>query len=72
MTVSVTVHTDFSAATGIVRRIAFGKLRHLNVRYQCVQDQVTRETIGLENVAGADNPAGLATKYFNADDAAAS
>ena len=30
---SVTVHTDASAAIGIVRRAGLGKLRHLNVRY---------------------------------------
>ena len=31
--VECTVHTDASAAIGIVRRAGFGKLRHLNVRY---------------------------------------
>ena len=34
--VSVTIHTDASAAIGIVRRAGLGKLRHLNVRYLSV------------------------------------
>ena len=65
--VSVTIHTEASAAIGIVRRAGLGKLRHLNVRYLWVQDQVKREQLGLEKVAGTDNPADLATKHFNAE-----
>ena len=37
--VQVAVHTDASAAIGIVRRSGFGKLRHLNVRHLWLQDQ---------------------------------
>ena len=66
-TVSVTVHTDASAAIGIVRRAGIGKLRHLNVRYLWVQGQVKSERLGLKKVAGADNPADIATKHLNAD-----
>ena len=65
--VNVTVHTDASAAIGIVRRAGLGKLRHLNVRYLWVQDQVKRELLGLEKVAGAENPADIATKHFSAE-----
>ena len=57
--VSVTVHTDASATICIVRRAGLGKLRRLNVRYLWVQDQVKRERLGLEKVAGADCPADL-------------
>ena len=67
LTVSVTVHTDASAAIGIVRRAGLGKLRHLNVRYLWVQDHVKRERLWLEKVAGADNPADIATKHLSAD-----
>ena len=35
--VQAAVHTDASAAIGIVRRSGFGKLRHLNVRYLWLQ-----------------------------------
>ena len=64
---SVTVHTDASAAIGIVRRAGLGKLWHLNVRYLWLQDQVQQEAIGLQKVAGADNPADLVTKHLNAE-----
>ena len=67
LTASVTAHTDASAAIGIVRRAGLGKLRHLNVRYLWVQDQVKRGRLWLEKVAGADNPADLATKNLSAD-----
>ena len=60
-------HIDASAAIGIVRRAGMGKLRHLNVRYRWVQDQVKREQIGFEKVAGTDSPADQATKHFNAE-----
>ena len=48
--VRVTVHTDARAAIGIVRRAGLGKLRHLNVRYLWVQDQVKRERRHLESL----------------------
>ena len=67
VSIGVMIHTDASAAIGIVRRAGMGKLRHLNVRYRWVQDQVKREQIGFEKVAGTDNPADLATKHFNAE-----
>ena len=67
VTVNVTIHTDASAAIGIVRRAGLGKLRHLNVRDLWVQDQVKRELLGIEKVAGAENPADMATKHLNAD-----
>ena len=53
ISVAVTVHTDASAAIGIVRRAGHGNLRNLNVRYFWRQDQVKREAIGLQKVAGA-------------------
>ena len=62
-----TAVADGGAAIGIVRRAGLGKLRHLNVRYLWLQDHVKREAIGLQKIAGAENPADLVTKYFNAD-----
>ena len=57
--VSATVHTDASAAIGIVRRAGLGKLRHLNVRYLWLQDKVKVEDFELFNVVGLANPADL-------------
>ena len=42
-------------------------MRHLNVRYFLLQSQVKQEAIGIQKVAGADNPADLVTKHLNAD-----
>ena len=38
VTVQAAVHTDASAAIGIVRRCGVVKLTHFNVRYLCLQD----------------------------------
>ena len=42
--VQAAVHTDASAAVGIVRRSGPGRLRHLSVNYFWLQDQVAAET----------------------------
>ena len=38
ISLDATVHTDASAAIGIVRRTGLAKLRRLNVRYLCSQE----------------------------------
>ena len=65
--ISVTVHTDASAAIGIVRRAGLGKLRHLNVRYLWIQGQVKSDAIKLLKVLGTENPADLLTKNLHAN-----
>ena len=64
----VTSHTDASATVGIVRRAGLGRLRHLNVDYLCLQDEIKKEAIALQKVTGADNPADIMAKHFCADD----
>ena len=54
--------TGLSATIGIVRRSGFGKLRHLNVRYLWLQDQVREGMVSLTKVKGTDNPADIVTK----------
>ena len=58
--VQAAVHTH--AAIGIVRRSGFGKLRHLNVRYLWLQDQVAAGNMALHKVQGLVNPGDLVTK----------
>ena len=58
-----TLYTDASAAIGIVRRSGLGKLRHLNVRYLWLQDQVRTGQVSLTKVKGTENPADLVTKH---------
>ena len=62
--VQAAVHTDARAAIGIVRRSGLGKLRHLNVRYLWLQDQVASGSMALHKVHGLINTADLVTKYL--------
>ena len=64
--VKATLFTDASAAIGIVRRSGLGKLRHLNVRYLWLQDQVRTGQVSLTKVKGIENPADLVTKNVTA------
>ena len=68
--ITASVHADASAAIGIVRRSGLGKLRHLNVRYLWLQDQVQADDFELKKVHGLVNPADLMTKYLAPPDAA--
>ena len=58
------LHTDASAAIGIVRRAGLGKLRHLNVRYFWLQDHLRGGQMDLHKVAGVANAADLVTKHL--------
>ena len=62
--VQAAVHTDASAAIGIVRRSGLDKLRHLNVRYLWLGEQVTGGNMALRKVHGLVNPAGLVIKHL--------
>ena len=66
--VNAKVHADASAAIGIARRTGLGKLRHLNVRYLWIQDQVRLDNFELLKVKGTSNPADLLTKHLSGPD----
>ena len=53
-----------------MRRSGLGKLRHPNVRYLWLQDQVKADDFDLVKVHGLVNPADLMTKYLAPTDAA--
>ena len=61
-TTRAVLHTDASAAIGIVRRAGLGKLRHLNVRYLWLQDHLRSGQMDFHKVAGVPNAADLVTK----------
>ena len=46
----ISVHTDSTAAIGIVHRIGLGKTRHIEVQYLWVQDNVNRKMMKVEKV----------------------
>ena len=60
-----TLHTDASAAVGMVGRQGLGKLRHLNVQYLWIQDRIKSEELKVLKVPGTDNPADLFTKHLS-------
>jgi len=67
MTLDGRVHTDASAALGIVNRQGLGKLRHISVQYLWIQDKVRTGGLAVSKVPGHDNPADLFTKHLCAD-----
>ena len=66
--VTARVHTDASAALGIVSRQGLGKLRHISVQYLWIQDRVKSGDFLVGKVPGAENPADLMTKHLSAQD----
>ncbi len=62
------LHTDASAALGIVSREGLGKLRHVNVQFLWIQDRIRGGDLSAHKVNGAENPADLMTKYLPASD----
>ena len=58
----ITVHTDSTAAIGIVHRRGLGKTRHIEVQYLWVQDNVNRKTMSVEKVGTKENPADMFIK----------
>ncbi len=62
------IHSDASAAIGIVRRQGLGKLRHVNVRYLWLQDKLKDGELEVLKVPGAENPADAMTKHLAQQD----
>ena len=60
---------DAEAARAIASRQGIGKVRHLEVRYLWLQDQVRRGAIRLVKVWGKENPADVLTKPMGFGDA---
>ena len=64
----IAVHTDASAAIGIVRSSVLVKLRHLNVRHLWLQDQArTGAKLAIAKVPGVENQADVVTKSLNSE-----
>ena len=62
---TLTVHTDATAAIGICRRRGLGKVRHLAVADLWIQDRVRTKDFALVKVAGSNNPADSLTKHVD-------
>ena len=66
--VEIHLHTDSTAAKGIVGRKGLGKLRHLEVQYLWLQDHVAKKNFVIHKVLGIKNPGDLMTKYLAGPD----
>eukprot|EP00972_Heterocapsa_arctica_P058182 8583954-Heterocapsa_arctica.AAC.1 len=58
------VYSDSSAARAIVARRGVGRLKHLEIRELCLQDQMRGGQIEVKCVGANNNPADLFTKNF--------
>ena len=65
LAVEVRLHTDSSAALGIVNRSGIGKVRHLAVSQLWVQEKLRDGTFTLYKCRGEMNPADLFTKHLD-------
>ena len=68
MEASIELHTDSSAAQGIINRAGLGKLRRLETGYLWLQAAVKAKRLRVRKVTGTDNPADLLTKHLSAAD----
>ena len=59
---NIRIHTDASAAIGMVHRQGVGKLRHVRVQYLWVQAKVQDGEMKVQKIDGKANPADLMTK----------
>ena len=65
MFMGINLHTDSSAAKGIVARKGLGKTRHISVVYLWLQDKAAKDEIRVKKIPGAENPSDLMTKYLS-------
>ena len=59
---SISVHTDSTAAIGIVSRRGLGKTMHIEVRYVWIQQSVHKKEVAVKKIGTQDNPADVLTK----------
>jgi len=60
--VTLSIHSDSSAARGHVGRLGLGKMRHIQTRYLWVQERIRDGHFAVVCIKGKDNPADLLTK----------
>ena len=57
-----TLHSDASAALGIIQRQGVGKLRHISTQYLWIQEKTRSNEFDIAKVPGEDNPSDILTK----------
>ena len=59
---SISVHTDSTAAIGIVSRRGLGKTRHIEVQYLWIQQSLHKKELAAQKIGTKGNPADVLTK----------
>ena len=67
MQVSGIVKSDASAAIGMVHRQGLGKVRHIEVQYLWIQQEVRHNKLQVHKVGTHENPADVLTKGLKAE-----
>ena len=57
------IYGDSEGAHAVVRRRGVGRLRHVEIQALWIQERLARGDFLLRPVRGAENPAGLFTKF---------
>lgn len=65
ISLGIRLHTDSSAAVGMVRRRGLGKIRHLDTTDLWLQEKIREDNFQVLKVEGAQNPADILTKYID-------
>ena len=58
----ILLHSDASAALGVVERKGAGRLRHIDTNVLWIQEKEVKKHIAFKKVNGKRNPADLCTK----------
>ena len=61
--VSISIHSDATAAIGICKRQGLGRVRHLATADLWIQQRVRGQDFHLYKLPGRENPSDLMTKY---------
>lgn len=64
---TLVANTDSAAAKGMCSRLGVGKVRHLEMRWLWVQDQVLEKRLSVGKIPGERNKADLNTKALTAE-----
>ena len=67
MTLEAKIHTDSTAAIGIVHRSGLGRTRHIQVQFLWIQECISEGRVSVNKIDTKLNPADLLTKHLNAE-----
>ena len=66
--IKVVLGTDSSAAKAFASRRGVGKMRHMQVKWLWLQEEVKKGNVRVFKVKGVENPADLMTKFLSGEE----